>query len=212
LIADAENQRLANQQAFLVKEQSQITAGNAKRLSDDKNAKAAQVALEASFQNSRNSLIGQGFALAGALAKDGSKTQFLIQKAAALAEIAIGDGKARALIPAQTALIPFPANIAAAASLNAYVTAQTALGAAIVGASAIKGFAEGGIVGATNGGDNRMATVRDGEMILNANQQKTLFDSINGGNMGGSDIIIQVDGREIARAVRSQIQSGFVLS
>lgn len=208
LIKDADNQRLANQQAALVKEQALIAAGNAKRLTDEKNAKAAQVALEASFQNSKNTLIGQGFGLAAALAKDGSKTQFLIQKAAALAEIAIGDGKARALIPAQTALIPFPANIAAAASLNAYVTAQTALGAAIVGASAIKGFADGGIVGATSGADNRLATVRDGEMILNASQQGKLFDAINNGNLGGGDIVIKIDEREIFRAVRNQLNSG----
>lgn len=209
LLKDADAERLANQQAALVKEQSLITAGNAKRLIDEKNAKAGQVALEASFQNSRNTLIGQGFALAGALAKDGSKAQFIIQKAAALAEIAIADGKARALIPAQTALIPFPGNLAAAASLNAYVTAQTALGAAIVGATAIKGFAEGGIVGATNGEDNRLATVRDGEMILNAGQQKKLFDSINGGGLGGGgDIVVQIDGFEVFRAIRRQLESG----
>ena len=209
LIKDAENERLANQQAAIVKEQALISARNTKRLTDEKNAKAAQVALESSFQNSKNILIGQGFQLAATLAKDGSKTQFLIQKAAALAEIAIADGKARALIPAQVAGLPYFLAVPAAASLNAYVTAQTALGAAIVGASAIKGFADGGIVGATNGGDNRVATVRDGELILNAGQQKTLFDAINGGNLGGGgDIVIKIDEREIFRAVRNQLNGG----
>lgn len=211
LIKDAENQKLANQQAALVKEQAQKSAHNSKTITNEKNFKAGQVALETSFQNSRNTLIGQGFTLAATLAKDGSKTQFLIQKAAALAEIALGDGKARALIPAQTALIPYPGNLAAAAQLNAYVTAQTALGAAIVGASAIKGFAEGGIIGATTGGDNRIASVRDGEMVLNANQQKKLFDMINNGGSGG-DVVVNIDGREVARAVRNQIQGGFVLA
>lgn len=208
LIEDARNQDLANQKAFLVREDALIKAGNAKRLADEKAAKQGQVALEQSFQNSRATLIGQGFQLAATVAKDGSKTQFLIQKAGALAEIALADGKARALIPAQTALIPFPANLAAAASLNAYVTAQTALGSAIVAASAIKGFAQGGIIGASDGPDNRVVSVRDGEVVLNASQQKKLFDMINSGNTGSGDIVVQIDGREVFRAVKSQIQAG----
>ena len=210
-ILDAQEQKAANDLANQKREDAMIKAANTKVLTDTRQAKSAQIALEQSFQNSRNTLIGQGFTLAATLAKDGSKTQFLIQKAGALAEIAIADGKARALIPAQTALIPFPANVAAAASLNAYVTAQTALGAAIVGAAAIKGYADGGIVGATSGPDNRIATVRDGEMVLNASQQGKLFDMINGG-AGSAPIVIQIDGRTIATAVRDQIQSGFRLA
>ena len=207
--------RLANDLAFAKKEEQLRKASNDKALADIKAQQAGELALENAKQNAKNTLIGQGFTLAATLAKDGTRTQFLIQKAGALAEIAIADGKARALIPAQTALIPFPASLAAAASLNAYVTAQTALGAAIVGASAIKGFADGGIVGqggATVGPDNRVATIRDGELILNGQQQKTLFDAINSGNLGGGDIVVQVDGKEIARAVRSQIQGGFRLA
>ena len=212
LIKDAREQQAANDIAQEKSDEAKINAGNAKRITDETNAKKAQIALEQSFQNSRNGLIGQGFQLAAALAKDGSKEQFFIQKAAALAEIAIGDGKARALIPAQTALIPFPGNVAAAAGLNAYVTAQTALGAAIVTASAIKGFAGGGIVGATEGPDNRIATVRDGEMVLNASQQGKLFDMINNGGSGGGNIQVIIDGREVAVAVRNQVQGGFRLS
>jgi TP901 family phage tail tape measure protein len=209
LIKDAQEQKAANDIAFQKREEAMIKAGNTKALTDTKAAKSGQLALEQSFQNSRNTLIGQGFQLAATIARDGSRAQFLIQKAAALAEIAIGDGKARALIPAQTALIPFPANIAAAASLNAYVTAQTALGAAIVGASTIKGFADGGIVGATSGPDNRVATVRDGEIILNASQQQKLFNMIENGSGGGGTINLVVDGRTLATVIRDQIQSGF---
>jgi len=184
-----------------------------KTLTDnEKNTKQALIEVEKSFQNSKYTLIGQGFQLGAALAKDGSKEQFLINKAGAVAEVLIGDAKARALIPAQTAMIPFPANLAAAAGLNSYVTAQTSLGLGIIAATAIKGFAEGGIVGATTGADNRIASIRDGEMVLNANQQKKLFDMINNGGSGGGDIIVQIDGREVARAVRNQIQGGFVLA
>lgn len=151
------------------------------------------------------------FALATALAQDGSKTQFIIGKAAAAANILLSDAKARAMIPAQTALIPYPENLVAAASLNSYVTTQTALGLATVAATTIKGFANGGVVGASMGPDNTLATVRTGEMILNANQQETLFKAINGGGLGG-DIVIQVDGREIARAVRTQVQQGYKIA
>ena len=51
-------------------------------------------------------------------------------------------------------------------------------------------------------------SVRDGEVVLNASQQKKLFDMINGGNAGSGDIVVQIDGREVFRAVKSQIQAG----
>jgi len=74
-----------------------------------------------------------------------------------------------------------------------------------------KGGFVGGMNGASVGPDNTMAQVRTGEMILNANQQENLLKMLNNGGGGGGDIIIQVDSREIARAVRSQVQSGFKL-
>lgn len=47
-------------------------------------------------------------------------------------------------------------------------------------------FANGGIVGATTGPDNTIATVRTGEMILNAAQQKHLWELANGKNGSGA--------------------------
>lgn len=53
------------------------------------------------------------------------------------------------------------------------------------------GFASGGVVGgfmgASRGGDNTSAAVglREGEMVLNADQQRNLFESINSGKLGG---------------------------
>lgn len=47
-------------------------------------------------------------------------------------------------------------------------------------------FATGGIVGGTSyTGDRVKAMVNSGEMILNAGQQRNLFDGINSGNVGG---------------------------
>ena len=65
--------------------------------------------------------------------------------------------------------------------------------AAVIGNKPVppSGFAAGGVVGgfsgASMGRDNTSAVVglREGEMVLNAQQQKTLFDTIDGGRMGG---------------------------
>jgi hypothetical protein len=47
-------------------------------------------------------------------------------------------------------------------------------------------FAKGGIVGGGGtSGDNMLARVNSGEMILNGSQQRRLFNAINGGALGG---------------------------
>lgn len=65
--------------------------------------------------------------------------------------------------------------------------------AAVIGNKPVppSGFASGGVVGgfgggATRGGDNTSALVglREGEMVLNAQQQKNMFDAINSNNLG----------------------------
>lgn len=43
----------------------------------------------------------------------------------------------------------------------------------------------GGAVGATSGPDNTVGTLRTGELVLNAVQQKSLWDTINNGGAGG---------------------------
>ncbi len=55
-------------------------------------------------------------------------------------------------------------------------------------------FATGGIVGGTSyTGDRVQAMVNSGEMILNAGQQRNLFDSINAGKMGTSPVSVTVN-------------------
>jgi hypothetical protein len=194
------------------------------KLDAQKKVDQQRIALDQTTAAARNAILGSSFQLAAALAKDGSKEQFLIQKAAALAEIAIARGKAMALIPAQTAHIPFPGNIPAAATLTAYANAQAAIGAATVIAQAIKGYENGGIVPGTSfSGDNVVARVNSGEMILNRQQQSNLFNLANSGGAGISDdqigriitaltsqpINIVVDGRVLASVIRSQVQAGF---
>lgn len=55
-------------------------------------------------------------------------------------------------------------------------------------------FATGGIVGGTSyTGDRVQAMVNSGEMILNAGQQRNLFDSINAGKMGTAPVSVTVN-------------------
>lgn len=223
VIADAQTRQFALQKIAVDKEMAlQKSSTDTKKKLDTQ-----QLALEQQKQAAMAGIVGSAFTLLATLAKDGSREQFLIQKAAAVAEIAIADGKARALIPAQTALIPFPGNIPAAASLNAYVTAQTAIGLATVAAATIKGYEKGGIIpGASFSGDNVMARVNSGEMILNRNQQSQLFNMANNGGSGdmgekierliqaisSQPINLSVDGRALATVIRGEVRSGFRLN
>lgn len=95
-------------------------------------------------------------------------------------QIAANSGTAIAKGVAASMDKPFPANLAALASTLAAVIAAIAQAKALA-----KGFETGGVIGgfrgATMGHDNAYASVRTGEMVLNANQQKTLFEIANGG-------------------------------
>lgn len=71
------------------------------------------------------------------------------------------------------AKLPFPANLAAIASVIATLTSVFA-----------GSFASGGIIkGATSIGDYNLAAVNSGEMILNGSQQSRLFSLLNSGVM-----------------------------
>jgi len=141
----------------------------------------------------------------------------VIGKAAGLTQIAIDTPVA---IGKALAAFPPPFNFAAAAAVGAAMAAQAAR------LTGIGGFANGGVVGgfngATSGSDNRLATVRDGEMFLNARQQRRLFDIADGGQssntalaesvnrLASQPIIVMIDNKEVARAVRTARLEGFV--
>jgi len=73
-------------------------------------------------------------------------------------------------------------------------------------------FATGGIIGGnSNSGDNMLARVNSGEMILNKSQQSNLFRAINSGKLGGSaNVNIGVDkvrGSDIYLAIKNYMKS-----
>lgn len=89
-------------------------------------------------------------------------------------------GEAMANGTASASALPFPANIAAIASIIATVVSTFANIMSAVGA-----FADGGIVGGGNlHGDKVLARLNGGEMVLNKTQQAKLFRTIESGNIG----------------------------
>ena len=102
-----------------------------------------------------------------------------------MALIVAKEGEAKANGTASAAALPFPANIAAIASIIATVVGTFASIFSTVGA-----FAGGGIIqGASTHGDQLLARVNAGEMILNGSQQARLFNLLDGaGAVGGAGI------------------------
>jgi len=102
------------------------------------------------------------------------------EAAAATTNTAAKSGEAIASATASGAKMPFPLNIVAIAAGVAAVIAALGM---ITGA-----FAEGGIVGGNSySGDNLLARVNSGEMILNGHQQKNLFDLLDRGATSGAN-------------------------
>lgn len=100
-----------------------------------------------------------------------------------MALIGAKEGEAMANGTASAAALPFPANIAAIASIIATVVGTFASILSTVGA-----FAGGGVIqGASTHGDQLLARVNAGEMILNGSQQARLFNLLDGaGAVGGA--------------------------
>ena len=150
---------------------------------------------------------GRAFNMASALAKKGTQEQKVLATAAAtINTYAAGTRAMRDY--------PYPANLAVLAT-------TIATGLNQVSQIQKQSFATGGVVGgfsgASMGSDNTNANVRTGEMILNANQQRRLFEIADNANVTAGEsrsleltTIVQIDEREIARSVRNQKLEGFV--
>lgn len=138
-------------------------------------------ALQSSFQ-SLSSMYQQ-------MANDESKTEEERAKAArkakawAAIQVASNAGAAIAKGVASAVDVGFPAAIPAIATMTATILAAIAQAKAML--SQMGGFETGGVIGgyrgATMGKDNTAISARTGEMILNAKQQRQLFEIANGG-------------------------------
>lgn len=141
-----------------------------------------------SVAGSLSSSFGSVSSMYEQLAKDETKSEAEREKAAknakkwAAAQLAANSATAIAKGVAQAVETPFPANIAAIATTLAAVLSAIAQAKALQAESHEHGGIIGGaFIGATRGRDNVTFNGRAGEMVLNADQQKTLFDIANGG-------------------------------
>lgn len=182
----------------------------------------SQIQLEAQKQAAILGIMGSTFALATTLTKDGTKEQFLLQKAAAAAQVVVATAQAMALAAA------IPPGLPVTAPLVAYAKANGAIQLATIAASAIKGYESGGIIpGNSMTGDMVPARLNSGEMVLNRQQQTNLFNLANGQGGGSSAELMEmmkevvraieglnfvVDGRAIATVIRKEVQGGFRIS
>lgn len=115
--------------------------------------------------------------------------------------IAAKQAEAMAGGTASAAALPFPANVAAIASIIATVlsTFNTIF-------SAVGAYASGGIIqGASTHGDQLFARVNAGEMILNGSQQARLFDILDGAsnNNSGGQVEFKISGSTLKGVLRN---------
>lgn len=154
------------------------------------------------------------------LTAQSNSTLFAIGKAAAISTATV-DG----ILAVQKTLsaTPYPINI----GLAALVGVATAANVSKIASQQPPKYELGGIVpGTSYSGDNVLASVNSGEMILNRGQQTKLFNQINNGSgsnleaaidrlgarIANIEITLRADDIEIARSVSRAIESGFVLT
>jgi hypothetical protein len=190
----------------LTKKTNQLELANLKKKMDEERRIRA-----AGYQAARNFLsAGQ------TLAKEGT----LEAKSLAIAQSTMNTYQAAA-----AAIAPPPLGLGPVAGIP-LMASTIALGLAQV-AKISGAFAEGGFVGGMNGAsygrDNTYAQVRTGEQILNANDQREVLTGLKSGAFSNGSskmddlidaiysqpIVVNIDGIEVARAVRDARESGF---
>ncbi len=125
------------------------------------------------------------------MAQDESKSEAERAKAASRAkawskiQIATNAGAAVAKGVATAVDVGFPAAIPAIATMTATILAAIAQAKSLLNEAYESGGVIGGYHGVSMGNDNTAIIARRGEMVLNANQQKQLFEIANGGSKAG---------------------------
>ena len=224
LIKDADKRKEALRQAYIKREELQQRTATKNAISlarfqaqeTVKQDKAEKDALE---RNRKNDLaLRQGYLTAtgrllcsaSSLAKKGSREQ----KAISLADATINTYAAGARAMKD---YPYPANLAVLASTIAAGLIQ------VKKISDAGSYQEGGIIpGSSFSGDRLTANVNSGEMILNKSQQTELFNVANGSgnntqlieainNLASRPVVVEIDNREVARAVQSARQEGLAI-
>lgn len=152
-------------------------------------------------------LEGVGYAMEGinsiAQASGEQTIGFITESFASIAQMIISlNSLAVANGVANAAALPFPANLAAIATVVGTISSIF---------SSLPKFADGGIIGGSSFfGDKMIARVNSGEMILNQSQQGKLFNIINNGNPGNNITVggeAKVSGKTMYIAIRNYMKS-----
>ena len=161
----------------------------AKEAEINKKRKADDEATAQALRNIQRSRLEYSAQIAGGLSDlmesvaGDNKEMVKASKVVALAEVAIKQGVAIAeAVAASSAGDPYTYTLRVAAAIASTVAAMASAIASINKASSFEtGGVIGGYRGATMGADNTYIHARQGEMVLNAEQQRQLFEVANGG-------------------------------
>lgn len=144
--------------------------------------------------------------------KKGAEMQYKIEMAQWASNILAATANTAVGVTQALAQGGFPAGIITGALVGAAGAVQLA---SIMAAKPIKHFAAGGFVGGINGAsmgaDNTTIAARSGELVMNANQQRALWDMINGtgsaAGAGGVNLTINNNAANLVN-VQPQITRG----
>ena len=144
--------------------------------------------------------------------KKGAKIQYQIEMAQWASNILAATANTAVGVTQALAQGGFPAGIIMGALVGAAGAVQLA---SIMAAKPVKHFAAGGFVGGINGAsmgaDNTTIAARSGELVMNANQQRALWDMINGtgsaAGAGGVNLTINNNAANLVN-VQPQITRG----
>lgn len=222
-----QNNLISDTEFVQAKKQLDLNYANAKTKNDlemtkkDAKNKQEQLKLEREFGQAKLQATSQVFGALAQITALGGEKMFKITKAFNLAE-AITAGILS--IQKAASAFPYPFNIPGIVA----ATAMSVANVARIASTKPTGYAGGGVIGgfqgATSGPDMTTIQARTGEMMLNGSQQRNLFDSINGGSLGGGDvaasvdrlaqavqnqpIIVNIGGKTVVDTIRSELQSG----
>lgn len=152
------------------------------------------------FQSLKNISEGVNIVL-DLIAKDRVKNSMMIVGANA-AETA--SEQAKATVQMKAAVAGGAGSVAKIPYLGPALAVAAAAAIAMAIKNNSKGFATGGIIGyGSPSGDNTMARVNKGEMILNKAQQANLFKSLNQGSVGNGEVQFRIQGKDLIGCLRN---------
>lgn len=189
---------------------------NLKRIQDQTKkeiaAKDKQAQFEKDLLNVRLQAASNFLSAGITLAKQGSAEQRALQSAQAIVSTYTAANQALSAPPGPPWTFPLVASVVAGGLANvSKINSQK--------------FANGGFVGgASNVGDQVPILANSGEFVANRSQQQNILNAVASGNVGGGQgglsdeavmalanrpVVVEIDGREIARATRDASTDGF---